>query len=359
MKTLWNRRFIQPSQQRVGFTLIELLVSMAILSVILIISTGVISQMQKAWRQSSKQLEQFREARMAFETITRSLRQAKLNPYLTYQYNNGPTPTVPASQTEVPQKYIRNSELQFVTGQADQLLAKSASQEITTHGLFFQASLGVSQRDGYEGLNRLLCARGYFIMYGDDSAYRPAHVTEVRSRFRLMEYRPPSESNQIYTVDPGKWFENALSETISTSEIAGKPSFTRPVAENILALIISPRVSVEEAIASSKKSTWIAPDYAYDSSKLANATMNSPQGTQHMLSPAVLVTLVAIDEGSAIRLNEKYAGKAPKLVPNGAFTKVDDFEKDLDDVVKMLQSEKLGYRVFTSVIPLRNSKWEL
>ncbi len=359
MRTTSNIPTAYANQRAGGFTLVELLLSMTIFSMILLIATGVIGQMQKVWRQSSQQLEQFREARMAFESITRSLAQAKLNTYLAYRYNNGPTPTVPATQLEAPLRYARQSELQFVSGQATSLLTAGNINALVSHGMFFQASLGVSHRDGYEALNRLLCGRGYFIMHGDDVAYRPAHVTKVRSRFRLMEYRPPSEKNEIYSETPGKWFERALDQIISASEVADNPSYTRPVAENIVALIISPQVSQQDAATASKKPTWIAPNFAYDSSKLANDSLNSPQGTQHMLPPSVFVAVVAIDEASAALLEEKYQGNNPDLIPANAFTMATEFENDLANLEKALQTEKLNYRVFSSTIPLRNSKWGL
>ncbi len=348
-----------PSRKSSAFTLVEVTLSMVILSIILLVSVQVLNQTQRTWKQGVARVEQFREARMAFESITQDVRQAILNTYHAYQYNTGDTPTVPDSKTQAPTRYIRHSELQFVTGQATKLLAGDQAASLVTHAMFFQARLGLSERDGYEGLNRLLCGRGFFIMHGGDDAFRPAHVPEMRSRFRLWEYRPPAEQNSIYFSKPGKWFQNAASSIITSAETIDKPSYTRPIAENIIALIISPQVTTDDAAKKSVKPWWIAPQYAYDSTELTNESSDNPQGTQHMLPPRVVVTLVAIDETSARSLAERTPDGVPKLVPDGAFAKRDDYRKDLDALETQLRTERLNYRVFSSAITLRNSKWGL
>jgi uncharacterized protein (TIGR02599 family) len=345
--------------RRHGFSLVEVALSMVILSVILLVAVQVLNQTQRTWKRGVARVEQFREARMAFESITQNLTQAILNTYQAYQYNTGDTPTVPQSKTELPMKYMRQSELQFVTGQAATLLPGDQASMLATHAMFFQARLGLSEREGYEGLNRLLCGRGYFIMYGSDDAFRPRHVPTQSSRFRLWEYRPPSEENSVYAVKPGEWFNQAAANVVSTGETIGNPSDTRPIAANIVALIISPQVTADDAAYKSTDPWWIAPGYAYDSTQLANTTSDSPQGTQHMLPPRVVVTLVAIDEASARNLAERNPDAMPQLVSAGAFTKRDDFQTDLKTLEEKLRSEQLNYRVFSSTINMRNSKWGL
>jgi uncharacterized protein (TIGR02599 family) len=340
-----------------AFTLVELLVSMVVLSIIMFVSASFVSQMQKTWTQSSARVEQFREARMAFETVTQSLRQATLNPYLTYRYNSGPTPTVPASNVEAPLAYLRHSELQFVCGPVSDLLATSSGGTPVTHAVFFQAPMGITERDGYEALNRLLCGRGYFIMESDDTPFRPAHVTKVRSRFRLWEYRPPAERNTVYASGEGEWFKDAAAQVVTSSETAALPSYSRPVAENILALVISPRVTKADADLTGRQPTWIAPAYAYDSQNTDGASSSNPQGTQHLLPPMLQVTLVAVDEASAARLAEE--GASATLVPTGAFKSYSAFESDMAALETALIALKANYRVFSTTVALRNSKWNL
>lgn len=347
------------TSRRHGFSLVEVALSMVILSIILLVAVQVLGQTQRTWKRGVARVEQFREARMAYESITQNVRQAILNTYQAYQYNNGETPTIPQSKTQLPTKYIRQSELQFVTGQAQTLLPGTSAAMLVTHAMFFQARLGLSERDGYEGLNRLLCGRGYFIMHGSDDAFRPPHVTTTRSRFRLWEYRPPAEENTVYAVKPGQWFNKAATNVISSGETIDEPADTRPIAENIVALIISPQVTSDDAAYKKTKPWWIAPNYSYDSTKLVNTTSDSPQGTQHMLPPRVVVMLVAIDEASARNLADRNEEAMPELVPKGAFTNRDDLQTDLKTLEAKLRSEQLNYRVFSSTINMRNSKWGL
>ncbi|TDU80759.1 uncharacterized protein (TIGR02599 family) [Prosthecobacter fusiformis] len=346
-----------PRIRRIGFSLVELLVSMTVLSMIMLMSARFIGQMQETWSASNARLEQFREARGAFEIITQSLRQATLNTYLTYEYNTGDSPTVPTSREEAPLKYIRHSELQFINGSAAELLGEDSPEFVKNHAVFFQAPMGVSSRTGYEGLQRLLCGRGYFIHYGNDDAYRPKHVQTSRTRFRLWEYRPTSEFNEVYSVTPGEWFAKAADQIIQPGESVNTPSHSRPVAENIVALIISPQITDQSARAQERDATWIAPAYAYDSTAIVGATLNSPQGTQHMLPPVVVVTLVAIDEASAARLQSLQPEGVPDLLPDDAFTETGNFTQDLAALEQNLRDRKLNYRVFSTAVPMRNSKW--
>lgn len=341
-----------------GFSLVELLVSMTVLSIIMLMSARFISQVQTTWSASSARLEQFREARTAFETIVQSLRQATLNTYLTYEYNTGDTPTVPTTKTQAPRKYIRHSELQFISGPAADLLGGTTPEFAKNHAVFFQAPMGLSSRPGYEGLQRLLCGRGYFIMHSSDEAYRPSHITAERHRFRLWEFRPVSESNEIYTTAPGEWFANASQQIIQADETATTPSHSRPVAENIVALIISPQVSREDAQTRNDDVHWIAPEYRYDSTLVSGASASSPQGTQHLLPPTVVVTLVAIDEASAEQLQRSSPEGVPDLMPENAFTDTTRFTQDLAALEQNLQAQKLNYRVFSTAVPMRNSKWD-
>jgi uncharacterized protein (TIGR02599 family) len=344
-------------RRRAGFSLVELMVSMTILSFIMVMSAKIIGQMQQTWTSSSARLEQFREARNAFEIITQGLRQATLNTYLTYEYNTGATPTVPDSKEEAPKRYIRHSELQFVTGPAASLLTGQSEDHLRTHGVFFQALMGTSDRPGYEGLQRLLCGRGYYILHSSDEAYRPKHVRDVRARYRLWEYRPAAEMNEVYSVTPGEWFAKAAEEVIQPGETLDMPSHSRPLAENIIALIVSPQVTAEDAAQRGAPATWLAPEYAFDSTRIFSPSSTNQQGTQHLLPPTVLVTLVAIDEASARRLAEDNPESAPDLIPDGAFKACANFEPDLRALETALLERKLNYRIFSSSVPMRNSKW--
>lgn len=342
-----------------AFTLVELLVSMVILSIIMLVAVEVINQTQKSWMQGNARIEQYREARMAFESIVQNLSQATLNTYTTYKYNNSATPTIPVNRNEAPNEYIRYSELQFKVGKAKDMFPTQASY-VTSHCIFFQAPLGVSQREGYGSLDSLLCGRGYFIMESTDVAYRPAHVLQDRIRYRLMEYRPTAEKNRVYNkiYQPGDapWYTEAGTGLIEAGETLATYAPTRPVAENILALIISPHVAPGD-IEGTEEPTWIAPDYEYDSSEVVGGTSTNPQGTQYMLPPQVTVTLVAIDEASAKRLSEQYPSGTVNVIPTDIFSSAGNYQTDLKTLEDDLRDRDLSYRVFRTTIGMRNAKW--
>ena len=53
-----------------AFSLIEMMVAMGILSVLMLMLTVLLDQVQKSWRYSESRISQFREARVAFEMMT-------------------------------------------------------------------------------------------------------------------------------------------------------------------------------------------------------------------------------------------------------------------------------------------------
>ena len=66
-----------------AFTLIELLVSVTFLVILMMVVTQVIGIVQRTWVRANSRVSQFREARRAFDLISRNLSQATLNTYWT------------------------------------------------------------------------------------------------------------------------------------------------------------------------------------------------------------------------------------------------------------------------------------
>jgi uncharacterized protein (TIGR02599 family) len=355
---------------RAGFTLVEILLSTAILSILMLVCVSALDQMSKSWRVSKNKVEQFREARIAFELITRNLSQATLNGYWDYYYTETQSNQPPANVTATPSAYVRQSELRFRSDAASKLLGFLSDPAINpSHAVFFQAPLGVSINT--PGLGNLLNARGYYIGFNNDAKNRPPFVTEsgvpLRYRYRLMEYRPPAEKveasagtfegNTVYTK-PDNWFQQDLEKA------------SHVVAENIVLLILSPRVSEEAAKTAKRDAFWPAPQYSYNSADPDNSTpqvetlstssSKPDQGTQHLLPPIVQVTMVALDEPSASRWAAKNSDKPVNLlIESGAtFTSVSDYDADLQRVRDYFTSERLNYRVFTTSVNLRNAKWD-
>ena len=341
------------SKRRHGFTLIEVLVATVVLLLIMGILLTVTTQAGNLWRTTTAKMEQFRGARDAFETMTRNLGQATLNTYWDYDVPSAPT------------KYVRQSELRFISGNTVALAGTPAApRQWLTHGVFFQAPLGFSQDTTTYGLENLLNTWGYFIEFGDDSAQRPAIVTTaitpLRYRYRLCEMMQPTNALTIYGGTGGNsgtsgnpsyagkdWFSVAM----NLPDTATNPA--RPVhvlAENIIALIILPKLSQTEDLTG----TALAPTYLYDSTaKNTNAELNP----KNQLPPVVEVTMVAIDEGSAIRLAQGQGATMPDFGLNGLFTNASQMDADLNTLETTLASKHINYHVFSTNVAIKGAKW--
>ncbi len=137
---------------------------------------------------------------------------------------------------------------------------------------------------------------------------------------------------------------------MGTTPLGGRP-FSRAIAENIVALIIEPK----ESTSTTETDNSLAPDYEYDSRRFQK-DKKPKDPTKHELPPLIDVTMVAIDEGSAIR-NEQREGQLTEIVPKNLFQKVTDYDKDLDELKRILESKNIKYRVFHETVAVRASKF--
>jgi len=341
-----------------GFTLLELLVSIAVLALIMAIVLQALSQAQSTWRTASTRVSQFRDARLAFELITRNVSQATLNSNWDYVYErsgtNVPDPVTGRELPDKPIAYQRYSDLQFFTGQSVDIFKDEAHP---THALFFQGLLGYSRDPKFVDLGNLLNGRGYYLEYGDDSSFRPAFLASasspipLRNRMRLMEFIPPAEENRIYdsaATSPNSWFAEGDGALIARH--------SRPIAENIIALVISPQIPKSTDLI-----TKIETTYQYNS---AEPLQNHQP---HLLPPEVSITMVAIDNASAVRLELSQAnqsGPRPAQLSTVSlmldpqwFTDAQLFESDMAALEERLRAANVDYRVFTTTVSIRSSKW--
>jgi uncharacterized protein (TIGR02599 family) len=339
-----------PSNFSRGFSLIELMVAMGILSVLMLMLTALLDQVQRSWRFSESRISQFREARVAFDVITKNIGQASLNTYwdLRDDDNDG-----------IFDGYYRTSELHFITMPASQL-GGSQTQQPVGQAIFFQAPLGFSTE--FRNLNNLFNGRGYFVAFGSDREFKPNFVqSTARFRYRLMEFRPPAESNQVFQDGQEersknqpqvftKWFKQAMS--------VGQGSFEKhlnPLAENILTLIISPRDSLGVG-STNRNETYsqIAPAYSLDSNDDSDEFKNYSQ----QVPPLVRVTMVAIDETAAVRFEN---GSSPpgelSNALNGLFTNTNNYAQDVQKAADALNQMGVSHKIFSSLVMLRSSQW--
>ena len=216
----------------------------------------------------------------------------------------------------------------------------------TTHAVFFQAPFGFTSNSTYGGMESMVNTWGYFIEFGSDSALRPDPVNTAgvpeKYRFRLYEMMEPSESLSLYkytgnstaskTYTGIRWFTDALDQPNRSSRV---------LAENIVALIFRP---LDPASTPSDLTT----NYTYD-------TAGSVANIRHQLPPYIEVTLIAIDEVSARRLENGAA--APDFGLTGLFESVSNYESDLNTLRTNLAAKNINYRIFTANVSIQGAKW--
>ncbi len=401
----------QLSARRAAFTLVEMMVSTSILALVMVMLLSTVDQTQKIWARSTAKVSQFQGARSAFEAMTRNLSQATLNTYYDVERS-----TEKANEGE-PIGYARASDLHFISGKAAQPnLLDGDDATYPTHAVFFQAPLGISAEEDtassgsssatpmkkYRALNNTLSAVGYYIEWGEDTNI-PGFLKGLtgsgtspipdRFRFRLKEVIQPTESLSIYATPDfapalsgnktTDWIQVALGNKAPSNGSKAKPSaWTR--AENIVALVLLPKLPERERGAtpgSNPKALDLAPDYEYntrpvkgDRSMTIREVHDAPAHVRkqyNQLPPVIQVTMVAIDEISAVRQQALSHETAP-LWTDGLFKgvlKEEDYFRDLGDPVSPKADTlvyrlappsgglRMNYRIYSADVPIRSAKW--
>lgn len=149
-------------------------------------------------------------------------------------------------------------------------------------------------------------------------------------------------------------------------------------AENIVAMIILPKLAERDrAVPKSDPVKYdptvleLAPNYQFDSWRvLEGGATKDDRGRyidnsarDNLLPPIVQVTMVAVDDVSMDRLNPS-ATNVPDLLTDIGGTqlfkvakKVDEYQNDVQELEKALQKKGVNYRIFSTDVVLRGSKW--
>ncbi len=346
-----------------GFTLVELLVSTLILTVLVVVLASIVNQTSSMWHYTASKVEQFRGAREGFEAMTRRLSQATLNTYWDYDDPN------------LPKTYLRQSELRFISGPG--ITAGGDAPPRPTHGIFFFAPLGFvvpadsgdTTAQNYEGLGNLLNTWGYFIEYRDDSVAKPTFVNSApRNRFRLMEFMQPSQAMNLYALEKQAGGNTAYTATNWFLDPINTTGTSRPahvLAENIIALVLLPKLAPEVQAAGHYTAASLAPGYLYDSTGTNMNTLSDPNlNPKNQLPPIIQATMVAIDETSALRMSAQDVSALQAELGN-LFTDPAALDTDLGNMTpppngslaQYLLSRRINYRIFTSEISIKGAKW--
>jgi uncharacterized protein (TIGR02599 family) len=366
------------TRSQTAFTLIEVLVASGIVVVIMGVLLTMTDQTQRLVRSTSSKVEQFQDARVGFESMTRRLSQATLNAFWDYQYRVEQDPVRGQVVSIDPSRgYKRAAELRFVSGPVG-LLDTKLKNTCVSHAAFFQAPIGaVDDKTNYGVLDNLLNTWGYFVEVGDDLNDLPGFLQNkvpVRRRYRLMEFMQPSERLSVYTL------RNQGGSTLWFSDFtAGSNRPVRVLAENIVALVILPRLSVADEEQWRRKNGRPAPSlapnkYQYDSTSVGPNGSDPLLNTFNQLPPVLQVVMVAIDEVSAQRLQDDpqygndaklgigydpdpFSGRTLFENPNLLEDQSSGIPGDISRLEKILTSRKASYRVFATNVSIRGAKW--
>lgn len=325
-----------------SFTLLEILVSLAVLAMVMVLLLNLVGKVTSLWRGSVGSIAQWQGARRGFEAMTRQISQATLNTTWAYFDASG---NLTSSD---PVSYGRYSDLHFVSGPASTVLP--GIPQTVSQAVFFQAPLGRASDASLRGLPNLLNVCGFFVQFNGSAAFAPdAEVfSRVRNkfRFRLMQVNESAEGMSVFAT------QGPTNFSWITKPVASGAA--RPLAENVIALFLLPRFSRLDT----SGQAILAPEFYYNSRRRFEFSDESVTGnTLHQLPPLIQVTMVAIDESSAIRLEEQYGSAMPPLIPTGLFDQAADFDADLESFEDHLTSLGLRHRTFTSVVAIRAAKW--
>lgn len=368
------RHFLKPLRRGRAFTLVELLLSMSVLAIIMVLMADVVVRTQNTMSQATAHVGEFQEARAALDAVSSSLSQAVMDASWSYKRNAAGAAT----------GYERVSDHHFILGPASDLVGAGAE---AGQAMFFQAPLGFAGSftdvpgsgapavPGTERLHALMNAWGFYVKYDTDLAYRPGFLKDgtatklypERKRFRLMQYSQPAEKSILYSKTFALNRKTAKTQALQwyqTDLVAN----SRPVAENILAMILVP-YSANVTVTNSGEGysdVKVEPDplYAYDTRDFQwNGSNAVSSSRRHQLPPKVLVTLFASEEKSYDKYvansgdDEDAAAQKVRDVFKGRFAKYSDYEKDMTEVEKALGGLGLHFKALNATVTLRSGKW--
>jgi uncharacterized protein (TIGR02599 family) len=352
--------------------LVEILVAAVITVVLVAILLQITSLAGTTVSLSTQKLSAFQSARTAFDIMTRNLSQATLNTYLDYYNSSGQRRTDTNSDANnngatanfQPVCYGRASDLQFVI-QANQI-NPNCGQEV-----YFQAPRSYSADANLQSVQGLLNACGYYVQFGNASLFQPSTVSTAKYRYRLMQGMEPTENLAVFTATAlsgtGSTTDNSTTWLTNIYNGSGQNSvYVTPLADNVIALIIWPRLSFNDDPTGDKlllnPQGGATDSYSYDSQWNVAPNTAAPYDqkiTADQLPPDVQVTMVVLDEASALRA-QGTSTVQPTVITSalaGRFLTADNYQADLTGLANQLTAAHLNFQIFNTTVAMRESKW--
>jgi prepilin-type N-terminal cleavage/methylation domain-containing protein len=160
------------------------------------------------------------------------------------------------------------------------------------------------------------------------------------------------------------WMEEGLKRTtLNATTAINRFQYARVMADNVIALIVLPKLAEKDRGNKPTEIGTLAPEYQFDTWRIiaqdAGAAGVANSVRDNLLPPIVQIVMVAIDETSALRLP---SGEIPAwtIGDRQLFTAVKDeadLLRDLGDLEIRLQVARVNYRVFSTDVVIRASKW--
>ncbi len=363
--------------KRRAFTLVELLVATAVVGLLSLLISQVISLSLRTWNASRDRVGAFQDARTAFGKMQATLGRAVLNSRLEYADAGGQFRSF-ADGNFTATQVLRASDLHFVSGPAADLLPAGTRTTTPGNAIFFQAPLGFTDNSSFAGARELLNSTGFFVEFGPDPSKLPAFLQGLPgrggARFRLKQWVQPAERNRIYTSTSATdsssfydWFRGSLPSSPGGSTPAGEWP-VRILAEDVFALFFVPAVSPsdEEALGGP-----ISRDYQYDSRAWQNRGglpvlgqlkgRDRHQIMRNQLPPMVKVAALVLERRDADRLQNLHGENPPPevAIPSDLFQDSTKLDADLAEFENRLLSldPPIRPRIFRANIPLQAAKW--
>lgn len=300
-----------------AFSLLEVLVSVAVLSLLVVLLSSIISAASTQWTRAGSRTEQFAEGQRAIDALSAAISRATLANY--YEYLDARNePRVAGDRTFVPATYGPMSDLRFAMNSND--------------GIFFQVPSGWTTDASVRGSKTALNTVGFRLVESVDPSVLPSFLPPKQTRPRLIQHVEPTERLSIYSFTNGN---NRYTGTKWWEDVRDDPSTQHVVARNVVAFGLRARSSAL--------------------SKLAFNSANDPDW-QHQLPPLIDVALVVIDEKSAERL-EASGGLAFLWGGNAPLTSASAWDSDLTErIPERLSDLNYGFRVFQTTVRMENAR---